>query len=321
MSQDNRQVPESHIEGSAPLDLKGKGKQTKKEDTSPIADRLQASGRLVLDALGSGPELSGQQPTRKADPSGSNSNSNSNSIGKISSSTGEISSHRLLSSIQAESLRSKSNLNSGPSVQAFNDFVSASVTLDIDNDNANLNEAALKKIYHSKAIYTSHDVSEQEKLDGAAVVSLLDGHSNELDVVLVGSHEPIAEVDDDALTPEAAAKLREALFSDNSAFTGPRLDDLLNFNPGFLDQPGPEAELERQLYLGTRDTDQARSSWLQQWGNVLAGYTEHVWGDLEPLIIEARREVEESKAQGPGIVSETKALDRLRQVLAHIRGV
>ncbi|CEI65165.1 hypothetical protein FVEN_g11556 [Fusarium venenatum] len=319
MSQDNRQLPKTQIEGNTPLDLKGKGKQTKKENTIPIVDRLQSSGRLVLDAFGSGPELSGQQPARKADPSGSNSNS----IDKISSSTGEASSHRLRSSIQAETLRSKTNLDSGPSAQAFNDFVSADVTLDVDNDNdnANLDEEARKQIYHSKSTHASHDVSEQEKLDGAAVVSLLDGHSDELDAVLVGSHDPIAEADDDPLTPEAAAKLREALFSNNSVSSGPSLSDLLNFNPGFLDQPGPEAEFERQLYLGTRDTDQARSSWLQQWGDVLAGYTDHVWGDLEPLITEARREVEESKAQGPGAVSETKALDRLRQVLAHIRWV
>ncbi|RGP72801.1 hypothetical protein FSPOR_2548 [Fusarium sporotrichioides] len=314
MSQDNQQLPESHTKDNAPLDLKGK--QVKREEQNPIVDRLQASGRLVLDAFGSGPELSGQQPARKADPGGSNSNS----IGKISSSTGEASSHRLRSSIQTESLRSNTNPDSGPSVQAFNDFVNADSTLDIGIGNVNSNEEAREQIYRLKAISSSKDVIEQEKLDGAAVVSLLDGHSDELDAVLVGAHDPIAEDNGDSLTPEAAGKLREALFSNTPASSGSGLDNLLNFNPGFLNQPGPEAELERQLYLGTRDTDQARSSWLQQWGNVLAGYTDHVWGDLEPLIAEARKEVEESKARGPGAVSETKALDRLRQVLAHVRG-
>jgi hypothetical protein len=205
-------------------------------------------------------------------------------------------------------------------MQAFNDFVSADTTLDIDNDNVNPNENAREKICHRQASHVSKDVSEQEKLDGAAVISLLDGHSDELDAVLLGAHDRTAEDGGDTLTPEAAAKLRETLFSVNSASSGPSLDDLLNFNPGFLNQPGSEAELERQLYLGTRDTNQARSSWLQQWGNVLAGYTDHVWGDLEPLIAEARREVEESEARGPEAVFETKALDRLRQLLAHVRG-
>ncbi|WXC55627.1 hypothetical protein SNK03_001570 [Fusarium graminearum] len=316
MNHDDQKPPETHTGDNTPQDLKGKGKHTTKDESNSVADRLQASGRLVLDAFGSGPDLSGQQSARKADPSGSNINS----IGKISSSTGEASSHKLRSSIQAESLRSKTNLDSGPSVQAFNDFVSADTTLDIDNNNANLNQEARDQTYHLKATPKSQDVIQQEKLDGAAVVSLLDGHSDELDAVLVGAHDPIAESDSDTLTPEAAAKLREALFSANSASSGPRLDDLLNFNPEFLNQPGSEAELERQLYLGTIDPDQARSSWLQQWGNVLAGYTDHVWGDLEPLIVEARREVEESKARGPEAVPETKALDRLRQVLAHVRG-
>jgi hypothetical protein len=164
-------------------------------------------------------------------------------------------------------------------------------------------------------------VAEQERLDGAAVVSLLDGPSDELDAVLLGAEDPEAE--DDALTPGAAAKLREALFPANSSSSGPRWDDLLNFNPDFLTEPGPLAEAEMQLHLGTTDSAEARSNWLQLWGNVLTGYTDHVWGDLEPLAAEARREIEQLKARDPevpGPPPETKALDRLRQILGHVRG-
>ncbi|KAL4727479.1 hypothetical protein ACLX1H_006393 [Fusarium chlamydosporum] len=318
MSQNNRQLPDTPTDDNRHLDSKGKGKgkDAKGEEPSPITNRIQASCRLALNAFGSGPDLSGQQPAGKAGPSGSNRDTNT--IGRLTSSTGEASSQKLRSTAQGETVRLKPNLDSGAPAKAFDDFVSSDFMLD-DNNNASSNEKARDQLCRLEAAFVpvSEDASEQEKLDGAAVVSLLDNTSDELDTVLLGAQDPTAEDGSGALTPEAAAKLREALFSTNMASSDPRLDNLLNFNPGFLDQPGTEAELERQLYLGTKDTDEARSSWLQQWGNVLSGYTDHVWGDLVPLIAEARNEIEESGVQGTGALSQTKALDRLRQVLAH----
>lgn len=305
MSQDNQPPPETHTDEKSSLNSKGKGKgkDTNNEESSTVTGRLQASGRLALNAFGTGPGLSGQQPAAKASTSGSNN------ISRITSSSGEASSHKLHSSVQGEALRSKANLDSGVSAQAFDDFVSADSTLDHYDDKPTPND------YRSTYVSMSQDVSDQEKRDGAAVINLLDGPSDELDAVLLGVQE-----DDETLTPEAAAKLREALFPTDSTSSGPGLNDLLNFNPDFLNQPGAEAELERQLHLGTRDTDEARNNWLQQWGDVLNGYTDYVWGDLEPLIAEARKEVEETKARGSNEASETKALERLRQVLAHVRG-
>ncbi|RGP63822.1 hypothetical protein FLONG3_9790 [Fusarium longipes] len=317
MTQDNRQPPKTHKDTNAPLDLKGKGKCMKEEEPISIADRFQASGRLFLNALGNGSDLSSQQQHgRKAGPNGSNTSG----ISRISTSTGEASSRRLRSSIQAaETLRLKTNLESGPPVQAYDDFLSADTTLNIDNDNIDPNKKEREKKCHSESPSVSQDISEQEKLDGSAVISLLDDHPDELDAVLLGAHDPVAEDEGGVLTPDAATKLGKSLFSTSSAFSGLSLDNLLNFNPEFLNRSGFEAERERQLYLGTRDTKQARSNWLQQWGLVLAGYTDHVWGDLEPLVVAARKEVKESEVRGSQAVSETKALDRLRQVLAHVR--
>ncbi|KAJ4272398.1 hypothetical protein NW762_001111 [Fusarium torreyae] len=309
MSKDNGQPPEPHGSNDASTNSKGKARDTRTEDSDSITNRLQASGRLALNAFGTGPDVSGQPPAGKASSSGGSG------LGKISSGTGEASSHRLRSTAQGESLRSQANLDSSTSAQAFNDFVSADSTL--ENDDPSRYGNPHNQSYDLSA-GKSTAVNEQEKLDGAAVVDLLDGPSDELDAVLLGAEAP--EIQDEGLTPEAAAELREALFPANSVTSGPRFDDLLNFNPDFLTQPGAEAEFERQLHLGTADTDEARNNWFQQWGNVLTRYTDHVWGDLEPLIAEARREVEESKAQGSRAVPETKALDRLRQVLAHVRG-
>ncbi|KAF4961956.1 hypothetical protein FSARC_9947 [Fusarium sarcochroum] len=307
MSKDSGQPPEPHKGNEASTNSKGKARDTGTRDTDSITNRLQASGRLALNAFGTGPGLSGQPPEGKA-------SSSSSSIGRISSSTGEAASHRLRSTAQGESLRSQTNLDSGTSAQAFNDFVSADSTLEFHDLSRYENSHDQS---YDLPVGQSTAVNEQEKLDGAAVVNLLDGPSDELDAVLLGAEIP--DTEDEGLTPEAAAKLREALFPANSVSSGPGLDDLLNFNPDFLTQPGAEAEFERQLHLGTADTDEARNNWLQQWGNVLTGYTDYVWGDLEPLIAEARKEVEESKARGSEGASETKALDRLRQVLAHVR--
>ncbi|KAF4968209.1 hypothetical protein FZEAL_10418 [Fusarium zealandicum] len=292
--------------------LLGKEKDTNTGDYDSIVDRFQASGKLALNAFGTGPGLTGQQSAGKG-------SSGASSIGRVSSGAGEASSHRLRSAAPGESLRSQANLESGASAQAFNDFVGADSTLQVEDS------SYYPHYQHQQGQNQTSSkgaaVAQQEELDGAAVVSLLDGPSHELDAVLVGAEDPEAE--DDGLTPEAAAKLREALFPAISATSGPRWDDLLNLNPDFLTQPGAGAEMEMQLHFGTVDAAQARSSWLQQWGNVLTGYTDHVWGDLEPLAAEARREVEQLKTRDPevpGPPPETKALDRLRQILAHVRG-
>lgn len=291
---------------------KGKGKAAEGEGSGSMVDRIQASGRLALNAFGTGPDLTGQQPAGKG-------SSGTSSIDRVSSGAGEASSHRLRSAAPGESLRSQAHSDSTASAQAFNDFVSADSTLEVEDlvHPHHLQHQNLHDTFPSRGAA----VAEQERLDGAAVVSLLDGPSDELDAVLLGAEDPEAE--DDALTPEAAAKLREALFPASSSSSGPRWDDLLNFNPNFLTEPGPLAEAEMQLHLGTTDSAEARSNWLQLWGNVLTGYTDHVWGDLEPLAAEARREIEQLKARDPevpGPPPETKALDRLRQILGHVRG-
>ncbi|KAF4332585.1 hypothetical protein FBEOM_13632 [Fusarium beomiforme] len=309
MNNDNSQPPRAHQEKDTSSNSKGKAKGDGIGHSDSITTRLQASGRLALNAFGSGPDISGQRPGGKASSSGSSN------IGRTSSSnTGEASSHRLRSTAQGESLRSQTNLDSGASAQAFNDFFSADSTLEVEDASE-----------YGKLPNQSHDespvpsaVREQEKMDGAAVVDLLDGPSDELDTVLLGAQDLDAE--DEGLTSEAAAKLRETLFPAGSVSPRSCWDDLLNFNPEFLYQSGPEADFERQMHFGTTNAEEARKSYIDQWEKVLNGYTEHVWGDLEPLIADARREVEESRTRGSEAASETKALDRLRQILGHVRG-
>ncbi|KAF5559626.1 hypothetical protein FPHYL_7004 [Fusarium phyllophilum] len=307
MDNDNRQQPGAQQQNEASAKSKGKAIDNDSEKPDSITNRLLASGRLALHAFGTGPDISGQRPDEKASSSGSSI------TGRNSSSTGEASSHRLRSTAPGESLRSQANLVSGASAEAFDAFLSADSKLEVED--ATQHGRLPNQSHHIPS--TPSAILEQEKKDGAAVVNLLDDTSGALDGVLLGAYDPDA-VDED-LTPEAAAKLREAFFTADSAFSGFRWDDLLNFNPEFLDQAGPEADFERQLHFGTTSADEVRNSYLDQWDKVLNGYTEYVWGDLEPLIAEARREVVEVKNQGLDAVPQTKALDRLRQILGHVR--
>ncbi|KAF5973676.1 hypothetical protein FBULB1_8159 [Fusarium bulbicola] len=308
MDNDNRQQPGIQQQNEASAKAKGKAINNDSGKSDSITSRLQASGRLALHAFGTSPDISGQRPDEKASSSGSSI------TGRNSSSTGEASSHRLHSTAPGESLRSQANLVSGASAEAFDAFFNADSKLEVEN--ASQHGRLPNQSHHVPS--TPSAISEQEKMDGAALVNLLDDSSGALDGVLLGAHDPDAE--DEGFTPEAAAKLREALFTADSAFSGFRWDDLLNFNPEFLDQSGPEADFERQLHFGTTSADEVRNSYLDQWDKVLNGYTEYVWGDLEPLIAEARREVVGVKNQGLDAVPRTKALDRLRQILGHVRG-
>lgn len=151
------------------------------------------------------------------------------------------------------------------------------------------------------------NISRYAQSDGLDVVRLLDGGYDE-----VARPEP-----DIPLTAEEATALRKALFPDGGPIGEGQLgidwDHALNFIPrdGSL----------LQEHLGLSDTMEARSLWLGQWQNVLSSYTAEVWGDLCFLVEEARKEMEQEAARPQGTApSEMKALGRLRQVLAHIRG-
>ncbi|KAF4997090.1 hypothetical protein FGRMN_4099 [Fusarium graminum] len=308
MSKDHKQPQKSEIDNDVATNSKGKARDTSDEDSESIFSRLQGSSKLALNAFSTRPDLSGQLPTGKASPSGiSNS-------GNTSSSMVQAASHKLRSTDQSRSLRPHINMNSGPPAQAFDDFVRDDSTLGTEDGSRYVQP----RNQNYEVLTPPSAITEHERSDGAALVDLLNGPSGELDAVLLGAEDPDTEYG--GLTSEAANKLRETLFPTNSVTHGPDWNDLLNFNPNYLSQSGPEAELERQLHLGTADTDEARTNWLQQWGNVLNGYTDHVWADLEPLIAEARKEVEDFGVQGLETAPDTKALDRLRQVLAHVRG-
>lgn len=150
-------------------------------------------------------------------------------------------------------------------------------------------------------------VSQYAQSDGLDVVRLLDGGYDE-----VARPEP-----EMPLTTDEATALRKALFPDGD----PRGEGHLNIDWDHALNFIPRDSGRLQEHLGVSDDTEARSLWLGQWQNVLSSYTAEVWGDLGSLVEEAQKEMEQEAARPQGTApSEMKAIGRLRQVLAHIRG-
>ncbi|KAH6685206.1 hypothetical protein F5X68DRAFT_209645 [Plectosphaerella plurivora] len=157
-------------------------------------------------------------------------------------------------------------------------------------------------------------IQEQEARDGAEVLNLLASPD-----ILDLTEDPNIDPD---LSPEDVDMLRKALFEGPSQRGTANWDSLLNLAPDFLLAGDPEATRQ---HLGVSDNAEGIKQWLDQWRDVLDQYTDEVWGDLGPLAQDARREVDQAEKQQEqqptaGQQGNLKALGRLRQILAHVRG-
>jgi len=160
-------------------------------------------------------------------------------------------------------------------------------------------------------------IAEQEARDGEDVVVLLStGEELEPDF---GLSESISDSD--------LASLRKALFAEGSGNNTLAVpwDNVLNFIPRYFDRvacsPSVQREHELSVHFGAVDTDDAWRSWVDQWSRVLTDYQDEVWGDLEPLVLQARDDVKRLEEVQPGDkLPRPTALLRLRAILGHLRG-
>ncbi|CCF46528.1 hypothetical protein CH063_00619 [Colletotrichum higginsianum] len=168
--------------------------------------------------------------------------------------------------------------------------------------------------HSSRSWSVESDVKEQQARDGQQVIDLLNapGESDGLDFM----HDSIQTF----VSPEEEESLREALFGSGGDITVSNWTPLLDFEPDFL-QGNSATEL--QQHFGVADPRQARAMWVDGWNDVLTSYTDEVWGDLGSLAQEAHREIQEARGQGTLTTVDSggmHALQRLRQILAHVRG-
>ncbi|VUC34417.1 unnamed protein product [Clonostachys rosea] len=160
------------------------------------------------------------------------------------------------------------------------------------------------------------ETKQIEEMDGLAVVNILSQPDSD-------EMMPIGDDFDMCLSPEAASKLRSALF--DTGLHGRELlwNDMLNFTPQFLLNPADGMNEGAEQLIGTSDQAGATNIWIQQWGDVISHYTDEVWGDLGPLVSEARQEIKNIASQheaGQAAPGQVRALGRLRMILAHLRG-
>ncbi|CAK7565013.1 MAG: hypothetical protein SEPTF4163_002920 [Sporothrix epigloea] len=187
---------------------------------------------------------------------------------------------------------------------------------------------------HTSLSQPYSEVAEQEIRDGAAVVNLL---------ATDGPPEEEPDLGDIELAEDEIAALKRVLFGDengsnNAAYTtNQKWDNALNLIPDFIrpnhlgyfeEEPGNvtlstgEATKSRdtQAIMGLSHSSESSRQWLDQWHDVLTRYDDEVWGGLSPLVAQAREEVDRLQQLEPSNMPvESKALDRLRQILGHLR--
>jgi hypothetical protein len=264
-------------------DTKGKGKETS------LSDRLQASGRMTANAaFGTQPFPTTSRSNEKVD----SRNQSQRSVPEFV--LGEGSRLRPENKV-GQSVRGRGNHLTQVSSSGFEEF---------------MNEAPqLTGTPGAHPTAKGIAVQRQEEVDGSEAIALL----SEPD------EPPTMQDFENTLSEHEAARLRAALFSSDSH--PPAWNELLSFTPDFITKPGGSVEVA--LHLGLSDPEAARQVWLQQWGGVLEAYTDEVWGDLDALVAKAKSEVDELTANPDASSAgnaELKALGRLRQILAHVRG-
>lgn len=270
--------------GNARKDGKGKDREV------ALSDRLRASGRMALNAAATGqPSLS---PTGSSSGKASSGNQNESSIpGSV---LAEASHHHAAPGL-GDSVRNHPQ-GLGQASTQYDEFVNTAPQM----------QDSFHSTLQSDESMQSASFREQTAADGADVAQLL----------AMPEEEPRYLELDNLLSEHEAARLREALFANSPS--QPVWNHLLNFNPEFV--LNPRNSHQARSHTGTEDTMVAQEIWLQQWQEVLSSYTDAVWGDLGSLAEEARHEIEALKSHADTRSSESKALGRLRQILAHVRG-
>jgi hypothetical protein len=172
-------------------------------------------------------------------------------------------------------------------------------------------------------------VDEQQQHDGDLVLSILSypsATSDELDVLSVNE-----DVFDWDLTDQQISRLRalmDELFPAPEQHISLPVEHPLNLVPNMVSTPttsDPVPSMDKNLeesyiYFGDIPGNSGRQMWMEQWEGVLTRYTDEVWGNLLPLVTEAREEVRAIRRDHPGTtIEQSKALRRLRLVLDHVR--
>ncbi|KAK2001742.1 hypothetical protein LX36DRAFT_322627 [Colletotrichum falcatum] len=164
---------------------------------------------------------------------------------------------------------------------------------------------------HSSIVQS--DINKQEARDGQQVIDLL---------TVLDKLDDLEAIDNNLqsfVSWREEELLRKALFSGSGDGPTSNWTTLLDFQPDFLREDNVAELLQ---HFGVADPQQARAMWMDSWDDVLASYTDQVWGELSFLAREARKEIDDAREQGTPTTADPggmQSLRRLRQILAHVR--
>jgi hypothetical protein len=156
-------------------------------------------------------------------------------------------------------------------------------------------------------------LEKQQQNDGEAVLAILSHPGLATDSLVTFQGEAAF---DWPLSPERKSALL-ADIKEHGRFFDRLPGTVSNAGPftSFIDNIGEESF----FYFGRRiEQEEAQQAWMGEWGEVLTHYTDEVWGDLLPLVKEAREEFEAMKGTTMG-QQPPKALRRLGLILSHLR--
>ncbi|ODA76770.1 hypothetical protein RJ55_08041 [Drechmeria coniospora] len=262
---------------------KGKGKLPTNEPS--IVDRLHASGRMAWKSISS-ENLMPSTGQKTADEFGTGNIAQKLVVASSSSSHPEQVSICVRDSV-------KSTIHAQDRSEAYESFI---------------NDSPSHPVYTEGHGEGQTTFAKQEAIDGTNVVELLSLHDDRVELDEGG----------DRLSPAEATRLGEALFGRSIPNNRATWDQMLNFDPGFT-TTSKCSSAEVQQYMGAKDRAAAQQVWLRQWSQVLSAYTNEVWGDVSHLVAEAKHEVSQLSTAEQQDSGETKALRRLRLILAHVR--
>ncbi|CAG9939455.1 unnamed protein product [Clonostachys rosea f. rosea IK726] len=308
---EHNQSKDDHPQGAAPPDRNSlnhgeeASANARTGKGTSLPDRLWASGRMAAQAM--------TTPSAQAVQSLSASSSSKAgplpgfpvSAGESSNIAQDVAAHgRGASFTTASASGSRQAGRHDSAAKAFDDFT------------AHSQEPPILDGQNPRDLLRPDETKQIEEMDGLAVVNILS--QPDPDEMM-----PTGDDFDTGLSPEAASKLRSALF--DTGLHGWELlwNDMLNFTPQFLVNPSDGINEGAQQLTGTSEQTGATNIWIQQWGDVLSHYTDEVWGDLGPLVSEARQEIKNIASQdeaGQAAPGQARALGRLRMIIAHLRG-
>lgn len=256
-----------------------KGKQ--KERLAVAAAHLEASRKLVMNAITTSREMPNFVPDSKL--SGGPSY-----MGSSSHLSGESSSYKGHEQASFEPNRKTANECQNDSFDAFTEYVTEALVTDDK--------------YGSSFM-------DQEASDGLAVLELLSQQEDE-------SHGLAFSPEYDARAPGEDilwnAPLDEIPSDQEKEEKGERLD----FTPDFITRP--EISQQAEPYLGTGDIRETSSTWFGYWHDVFTAYNARVWGN-SPLVTTSRTaEQQGDDSSEPATI--TRALSRLKLIFHHLKG-